>query len=338
MSSAPPGTPAPLSRGVHLLWLVLLGVPCALAACAFPLLLMEATWPAWALGVPRPLWALAAAFVWSASASALLWALPQWGAPRPGVSLSVLTLVGMVVGLLPAVVVPGETPPGPSWPAGALLSTLVIAGCAAIALAASRVRRPWWVVAMVAVLFAANAGLVRTVDPRRGPAELNRIEADLLAYPHEVVVVGDADEWHPFAAEVYSGEFTVTYRGPSAVHVVVRSGPETGTLGGGPDPLRSPCNDIDSLCEESADGAYVLPLNGPSPYAHGGLPTDRIRTQVAPGLLVEVILDRESEIRPEPEELVEHVEALELRVAEPEDLSAIAWGVYEWNRPEPLFD
>ncbi|MFE3456541.1 hypothetical protein ACFXKD_03275 [Nocardiopsis aegyptia] len=338
MSAVSPERPAPPSRSVHLLWLVLLGVPCALSACAALVFLGEASWPASALGVPRPFWVLAAAFVWSASAAALLWVLPQREAPRPGVSLAVLTLAGVVVGLLSAIVLPQPTPPGPSWLAGALLSVLVISGCTAVVLAASRVNRPWWVVAMVGALFLANAGIVHSEGPESEPLDMSTTEADYTAYPHDVVVIGDTEDWHPFQAEVYSSEFTVTYRGPSSVHAVVRSGPGTGSMGGGTDPLRSVCNDIDSLCEESADGAYVLPLNGPSPYAYGILPTDRIRTEVAPGLLVEVILGRESEIRPEPEEIVKEVKALELRVAEPEDLEAIARGVDEFNRPEPWFD
>ncbi|KOX16329.1 DUF1109 domain-containing protein [Nocardiopsis sp. NRRL B-16309] len=336
MSSLAPEPPAPPSRAVHLLWLVLLGVPCALSACGVLLFLGVDSLPTQALGLPRPLWVLAAALVWSASGAALLWVLSQCEAPRPSASLAVLTLAGAVGGLLPAMMVSSGTPPGMLWPAGALVWVLIISGCAAVTLAASPVSGPWWVVGLVSALFLGGASIVSPADPEGGPVTVSAIEADYAAYPHDVVVIGDTDDWRPFEAQVYSGEFTVTYDGP--VHVVVRSGPDTATMGGGPDPLRSPCNDIDSLCEESADGAYVLPVNGPSPYAYGSLPTDRIRTEVAPGLLVEVILGRTSEIRPDPEELVEEVKDLDLRVAEPEDLNAIARGVYEWNRPEPLSD
>ena len=290
------------------------------------------------MDVPRPVWALAAVFVWSASAAALLWVLPRWDAPRPGVSLAVLTLSGAVVGLAPFTVVRSGTPEGMALLAGALLAVLVISGCTAVALAASRVAHPWWVVALVGALFLPYAGIAHLAAPRDRPRDVSRLEADYTTYPHGIVVVGATDDWHPFEAHVHESEFTITYRGPSDVHVVVRSGPETSGLGGGPDPLRSVCDDIDSLCEESADGAYVLPLNGPSPHARGTHPTDRIRTEAAPGLLVEVILGRQDEIRPEPDVLVKNVQALELRLAEPEDLNAIARGVYEWNRPRPRFD
>ncbi|MEV2278677.1 hypothetical protein AB0I72_24125 [Nocardiopsis sp. NPDC049922] len=248
--------------------------------------------------------------------------------------------MGVMVRFLPLATLSTDTTPHTYWLNGALPSALLVSGCAAVVLATTRGRRPWHAVALALAVVLALTGAVRSVNPRDQSWAVSMNEAGYAGYPHDIAVIDDTETWRPIEAEEtrIEAEFTVVYYGPRGLHLVLTSAPRTSFLGGGPDPLRWGCNDLDGLCAEVADGEYVVPLTGAATHARGSFPMDRVRTEVTPDLFVEVALARDSDIVPEPEELVEQVNALGVRAAEPEDLTEIARGVVEWNQPEPWFD